>query len=106
MPCCVLLLAACAGNLYVTRVDDSKIVMLSPTGATLKTFQLPFSVVSNLELGGKDGKTLVAVGGCGPGPRHKTKQDPTQGCVRTLRVDTAPGRAWQMLQDGLPKNKD
>lgn len=88
----------------MTRYADGKIVMLSPTGATLKTLQLPFSFITNLELGGKDGKALVAVGGCGSGPRHTTKQDPTKGCVETLRVDAAPGRAWQMLQDGLPKN--
>jgi sugar lactone lactonase YvrE len=77
--------------------------MLSPAGATLKTFSLPFSVITNLEMGGKDGRTLVAVGGCGPGPRRKTKRDPTKGCVEVLKVDAAPGRAWQMLQDGLPK---
>jgi len=87
----------------VTRYADGKIVMLSPAGATLKTFQLPFSHITNLEMGGADGKTLVAVGGCGPGPVSQTKQRATKGCVETLRVDAAPGRAWQMLQDGVPK---
>lgn len=98
-PVCCL----CAGNLFVSRYDDGQIVMLSPAGATLKTFQLPFSVITNLEMGGKDGRTLVAVGGCGPGPRRKTKKDPSKGCVEVLKADAAPGRAWQMLQDGLPK---
>lgn len=83
------------GNLYVTRYKDGQIVMLSPSGATLKTFQLPLSVITNLEMGGKDGKTLVAVGRCA-----NTK---TRGCVELRKVEAAPGRAWQMLQDGLPK---
>ena len=91
------LLCCHAGNLYVTRYADGKIVLLSPSGATLNSYQLPFAHITNLELGGPDGKTLVAVGGCGP------KKPATKGCVQTLRVDKAPGRAWSMLQQGLPK---
>lgn len=92
-----------AGNLYAARYNDAKIEMMSPAGKVLKTIQLPFAHVTNLELGGEDGKTLVAVGGCGPGPVSKTGQRATKGCVKVRKVDGAPGRAWQMLQDGLPK---
>jgi sugar lactone lactonase YvrE len=91
-----------SGNLYVTRYADGKIVLLSPAGSILKSFQLPFAHITNLELGGKDGKTLVAVGGCGPGPVSKTKQPATKGCAQVVGAQATPGRAWQMLQDGLP----
>jgi sugar lactone lactonase YvrE len=92
-----------AGNLYVTRYNDAKIELMSPDGLVLKTFQLPFAHLTNLELGGQDGKTLVVVGGCGPGPVSQTGQPATKGCVEMMRVDGAPGRAWSMLQEGLPK---
>lgn len=83
------------GNLYVTRYADGNIVLLSPSGATLKTIQLPLSTISNVELGGADGKLLIGVGRC-------AKPDTTRGCVATAKADAAPGRAWSMLQAGKP----
>lgn len=87
-----------AGNLYVTRNNGQQVVKISPDGKILDRYQLNFSSPTNLELSGKDGKTLYVVGRCGLG----TPYGSGSGCIQSFQV-TTPGRAFTMLQRGLPK---
>ncbi|KAI5779167.1 hypothetical protein EDC01DRAFT_672280 [Geopyxis carbonaria] len=52
---------------------------------------------SNLELGGKDGKTLVVVGGCKKGLTGL--KEGQVACVDKVEGLPAAGRAWSMLQE-------
>jgi len=81
------------GNLYVARNEGQAVVVIAPNSEIIKTYPLPFSAPTSIELGGPDGKTLVVVGRCGVG----TAFGEGMGCVATFAVD-APGRAWAQLQ--------
>ncbi|KAI9599545.1 hypothetical protein BDF19DRAFT_429029 [Syncephalis fuscata] len=80
-----------AHNLYVTRNGGKKVVKISKDGKG-QTIETPFEKVTNLEMGGKDGKTLYVVGSC-----SSSKGDGTTGCVAKASVPIA-GRAWKELQ--------
>jgi gluconolactonase len=81
------------GNLFVTRNGLGTVVKLSPRGELLLEIELPgMGGPSNLELGGKQGKTLVAIGKC--------KDDVTKGCAASFRSD-AVGKAFARLQLGV-----
>ncbi|KAJ9625683.1 hypothetical protein H2203_004444 [Taxawa tesnikishii (nom. ined.)] len=79
------------GNLFVTRNGNGTIAQLSPEGKLLKTIVLPgMGGPSSLEFGGRDGKTLFAVGKC-------AAPDATVGCAASWEAEV-PGRAWARLQ--------
>ncbi|KKZ65235.1 hypothetical protein EMCG_08944 [[Emmonsia] crescens] len=78
------------GNLYVSLNGAGKIAKLDPSGKLLQYITTPgVKGPSNLELGGKDGKTLFAVGRC-------DNKDKTPGCAASIDVDK-PGRAFTSL---------
>ncbi|CAI2175394.1 3854_t:CDS:1 [Funneliformis geosporum] len=78
------------GNLYVTRNGEGQVVVFSPKGSILSRIKLSSIIkTTNLEFGGKDGKTLFIVGAC--------KDDDTKGCVDTIQNDI-PGRAFSALK--------
>lgn len=80
------------GNLYVTRNGLGSIVKLSPEGEVLLEIELPgMGGPSNLEFGGKYGKTLVAIGKCA--------DDATKGCAASFENDVV-GKAFATLQQG------
>ncbi|CAG8483823.1 2941_t:CDS:1, partial [Funneliformis mosseae] len=78
------------GNLYVTRHDGSHVTVLCPLGKILSKINLTsIQKPTNLDFGGKDGKTLFIVGAC--------KDNGTKGCVETIQNDI-PGRAFTALK--------
>ncbi|CAG8492115.1 1373_t:CDS:2 [Paraglomus occultum] len=81
------------GNLFVTRNGGGQVVKFSPTGKVLLKIKLSNKSVSNLEFGGKDGKTLFMVGAC--------DADATKGCVDTFRNNPVEGRAFALLNKQL-----
>ncbi|PGH09722.1 hypothetical protein GX51_00402 [Blastomyces parvus] len=77
------------GNLYVSLNAAGKIAKLDPSGKLVQYITTPgVKGPSNLELGGKDGKTLFAVGKC--------EKDQKAGCAASIGVDK-PGRAYAAL---------
>lgn len=81
------------GNLFVTRNGLGSIVKLSPKGELLMEIELPgMGGPSNMEFGGNDGTTLVAIGKC--------KEDATKGCAASFESNAA-GKAWVRLQPGV-----
>ncbi|EDN04697.1 gluconolactonase [Histoplasma capsulatum] len=78
------------GNLYVSLNGVGKVAKLDPSGKLLQYITTPgVKGPSNLELGGKDGKTLFAVGRC-------DNKDLAPGCAASIDVDK-PGRAFTSL---------
>lgn len=66
------------GNLYLTRYDAGKVVVVSPQGEVLREIALKGGKPSNIAFGGADGRTA-----------YVTLQD--RGAIETFRVDH-PGR--------------
>ncbi|RKP26761.1 hypothetical protein SYNPS1DRAFT_21539 [Syncephalis pseudoplumigaleata] len=81
------------GALYVTRATRNEVIKLSPVGELLARIELSFDKPRNLELGGKDGRTLFVAGPCPLPANHSI----TVGCIDKVRV-SHPGRAWSELQ--------
>ncbi|CAG8525649.1 11024_t:CDS:1 [Funneliformis caledonium] len=78
------------GNLYVTRHGEGQVVVFSSKGSIISRVKLSSIIkTTNLEFGGKDGKTLFVVGAC--------KDDDTKGCVDTVQNDVL-GRAFSALK--------
>ncbi|OJD21252.1 hypothetical protein ACJ73_07412 [Blastomyces percursus] len=77
------------GNLYATLNGEGKVVKLSPEGKVLQTI-LTTGVKgpSNVELGGKDGRILFAIGKC--------EDNVEVGCAASFHADK-PGRAFMEL---------
>jgi gluconolactonase len=91
--------ADAAGNLYVAFNGGRRVEVLAPeNGRTLRTLRTSFAGVVNVELGGADGRTLYAVGRCGLDPVAAA----TRGCVDEFPGQPHAGRAWTLLQEGLP----
>jgi gluconolactonase len=91
--------ADAAGNLYVAVNGGRRVEVLAPEdGRTLRTLCTSFAGVVNVELGGADGRTLYAVGRCGADPAAAA----TRGCVDEFPGQPHAGRAWTLLQEGLP----
>ncbi|PGH14521.1 hypothetical protein AJ79_03014 [Helicocarpus griseus UAMH5409] len=78
------------GNLYVALNAGGRIAKLNKEGNLVQYINTPaLTGPSNLELGGKDGKTLFAVGKCKDASKGK-------GCAVMAPVDK-PGRAFESL---------
>jgi gluconolactonase len=78
------------GFLYVTRNSAGKVARISPAGELVQSITVPFSGITNLELAGPEGKTLLMVGA---DPNSTTNT----GRVAQFNVKS-PGRAWSELQ--------
>ena len=78
------------GNLFVTRNGAGQIVKISEIGQLLSTITLPgMGGPSNLEFGGKEGKTLFAIGKCAA--------NATVGCAASLDTESV-GKAFEALR--------
>ncbi|KAI9799250.1 MAG: hypothetical protein M1833_004128 [Piccolia ochrophora] len=78
------------GNLWVTRNGAGKAVLFDKDGKLLQTVVMPgMGGPSNLELGGPEGKDLIAVGKC--------KDDEKSGCIARFKTQRA-GKAFNSLQ--------
>ncbi|MDP2981837.1 MAG: SMP-30/gluconolactonase/LRE family protein [Candidatus Latescibacter sp.] len=74
-----------AGNLYITRLENSAVTKVSPKGEILQEIKLIGKNPSNLDFGGPDGRTCYVTLA-------------NDGSIETFRVDL-PGRSWQLYQN-------
>lgn len=77
------------GHLFVARYGGGHVSILSNEGTLIGKISLSFPNPTNLEFGGKNGKTLFIVGQC---------KVTGKGCVDRIDVCT-PGRSWSILQN-------
>ncbi|RUP46726.1 hypothetical protein BC936DRAFT_146595 [Jimgerdemannia flammicorona] len=79
------------GNLYVTRNGGGGVYKFAPNGKPLLFIKTNFPTPANLELAGKDGKTMYIIGPC-DGSNGVDK-----GCANQYRA-RLPGKAWSKLR--------